>query len=361
MFTHALRKSSLALSARVAVAAMVVTGLSMSLCPVHAQEAAAPSVPELMSIAIVSVKATKGLEAKITEPIKKRNFALVLDALDSQLVDRFHNTRKFKIVARADLDKVLTEQSLGASGNVDLNDPKVAQAFKLAGAEYALVFELNDFQDTLSFADVAGVRRITRSIRTAAIGKLWHTTTGVLKESMSFPALESQESYLVRTNVAGGGDGGDASDRLLLPMSRSIAEELANRAIDVMFPAKVLVRSGDQVTINRGDGGGVQVGQIWNAYAQGEVIKDPDTGEILGRDESPVGAVQIISVAPKFCKARVLDDKGLARGAVLRLASPPAGNPGNPGMPGDPNAPMAGQPQGQAPMQPAAPTQPPMR
>jgi hypothetical protein len=129
-----------------------------------------------------------------------------------------------------------------------------------------------------------------------------------------------------------------------------------------MFPAKVLVRSGDQVTINRGDGGGVQIGQIWNAYSQGEIIKDPDTGEVLGRDESPVGAVQIISVAPKFCKARVLDDKGLAKGAVLRLASPPPGapgTPGTPGMPGDPNAPMTGPQQAAPPA--AAPTQPPMR
>lgn len=326
---------------------LCLAGSAMSAPVVQAQEAA--PAPELMSIAIVSVRATEGVKGKVVDPVKKRNFKLVLDALDSQLINSFQNTRKFKIVARSDLDKVLAEQNLGDSGNCDLNDPKVAKAFQLAGAEYGLVFELNDFQDILDFAEIGGVRRVTRVIRTAATGKLWHTTTGVLKESMSFPALEAQETNMLRTNVAGGADG-EGTDRLLIPMAHSIAKELAMRAIDVMFPAKVLIRSATEVTINRGDGGGVQVGQEWAVFSLGEAIRDPDTGQLLGNDETYVGKVQITSIAPKFCKARIMEDKGIVRGAILRPASPqPMGDPG---------APLPGQAQA---IQPPAAGVPPMR
>jgi len=44
----------------------------------------------------------------------------------------------------------------------------------------------------------------------------------------------------------------------------------------VIFPAKVLVRRRQEVTINRGEGGGMAVGRHVNAYALGQELIDPD-------------------------------------------------------------------------------------
>jgi hypothetical protein len=101
-------------------------------------------------------------------------------------------------------------------------------------------------------------------------------------------------------------------------VSRSLAEKIAVHVADVIFPAKVISRRETQVMINRGEGAGVVVGDIFNAYAQGEEVKDPDTGEVLGREEVKVGKVKITEVDPKFSKADVIEDTGVGPGSVLR-------------------------------------------
>jgi len=64
------------------------------------------------------------------------------------------------------------------------------------------------------------------------------------------------------------------------------------------------------------------VDQIWNVYAVGEELIDPDTKESLGKEEVLVGKARIVSVQPKTATAEVLEDTGIDKGAVLRL--PPA-------------------------------------
>ena len=39
-------------------------------------------------------------------------------------------------------------------------------------------------------------------------------------------------------------------------------------------------------------------GDIFNVFAQGEELKDPDTGEVLGKEEVKVGKVKITQVNP---------------------------------------------------------------
>jgi len=86
----------------------------------------------------------------------------------------------------------------------------------------------------------------------------------------------------------------------------------------VIFPAKVLLKRDKEVTINRGEGGGVAVGDTFNVYALGEELIDPDTKESLGREEVKVGRVKITQVNPKTSTAEILDDTGIDKGAILR-------------------------------------------
>jgi len=80
----------------------------------------------------------------------------------------------------------------------------------------------------------------------------------------------------------------------------------------------VLIKRDKEVTINRGEGGGVAVGETFNAYALGEELIDPDTKESLGREEVKVGKVKITQVNPKTSIGEILDDTGIDKGAVLR-------------------------------------------
>lgn len=244
----------------------------------------------------------------------------VIQSMDSQLIDRINATRKFEIVGRSDLKDVLREQALAASGNVDALDKNAAKQFKLAGAKYILVATVDDFQDFVEKANFQGIgtSATKRAIRLSAIGKIYDSTTGKLLESANFQTSQKDISENRSFSVKDG----ELSDELLVAIAREMADRIANRVADVIFPAKVLVRRDKQITINRGDGTGIAVDQIWNVYAVGEELIDPDTKESLGKEEVLVGKARIVSVQPKTATAELVEDTGVDKGAVLRLPPP---------------------------------------
>jgi hypothetical protein len=110
---------------------------------------------------------------------------------------------------------------------------------------------------------------------------------------------------------------------MMVAVARDMAQKIANHFADVIFPIKVLIRRDNQVTVNRGEGGGVAVGDTFNAFALGQELIDPDTKESLGHEEVKVGKVKISQVNPKTSMATILEDTGIDKGAVLRKASQP--------------------------------------
>lgn len=287
--------------------------------------AACPFTPQTAfaqkeTLGVMAIRSAPALTLAVAKAGKTISLGRVVESLDSQLIDRINATRKFELLARSDLKDILREQSLAASGNLDALDKNTAKQFKLAGAKYILITTVDDFQDYTEKATFQGIgtSATKRAIRFSAIGKIYDATTGKLLESANFQTsqkdIAENRNYSVKD--------GDLSDELLVAIAREMAERIANRVADVIFPAKVLVRRDKQITINRGDGTGIAVDQIWNVYAVGEELIDPDTKESLGKEEVLVGKARIVSVQPKTATAEVLEDTGIDKGAVLRL--PPA-------------------------------------
>jgi hypothetical protein len=153
--------------------------------------------------------------------------------------------------------------------------------------------------------------------RFSIVGKNYDSTTGKLLESANFQTgndefkqIQQERNYSVKD--------GELSDEMMVAVSRSMAEKIANHVADVIFPIKVLIKGDNEVTINRGEGAGVAVGDTFNVFALGQELIDPDTKESLGRQEVKVGQVKITEVDPKFSKAQVLQDTGIDKGAILR-------------------------------------------
>jgi hypothetical protein len=268
------------------------------------------------TLAISSIKPTPSLAAAI-KPDKKTAMGRIIESLDSQLIDRINATRKFDVMGRSDLSDIIKEQDLGASGNVDAKS--AAQAGKLTGAKYLLVTTVDDFQDYVEKATFEGTGRSAtkRVFRLSAVGKIYDASTGKLMESANFQTgndafkqIQEERSYSAKD--------GELSDEMMVAASRDMAQKIANRVADVIFPVKVLLKRDKEVTINRGEGGGVAVGDTFNVYALGEELTDPDTKESLGREEAKVGRVKITQVNPKTSMAEILDDTGIDKGAILR-------------------------------------------
>lgn len=270
------------------------------------------------TLGVSSIKPTPALIQSMERAGKRVMMDRVLQSLDSQLIDRINATRKFQVVSRSDLREVLAEQEYTNSGNVDPHDTSAAQQHKSSGAKYILVTTVDDFQDHTETATFQGTGKSAtkRIIRLSCIGKIYDSTTGKLLESANFQIsnkdISENKAYTVRDSML--------SDELLVSIAREMSEKIANHVTDIIFPPKVVSKRDKQITINRGDGTGIAVGQIWNVFAVGEELIDPDTKESLGREEVLIGKAKITGVLPKTSTAEILEDLGISKEAILRKA-----------------------------------------
>ena len=263
----------------------------------------AQQAPGLKKIGISDVKPTPAIVESVKKAGRANSLDRVVQALDSQLIDRVQSTRKFEVIARSDLASILKDADVTGG------------AFKVNGVDYLLVTSIDDFQDfeeTATFAAL-GKTATRRVVRFSAVGKIYESETGKLIESTNFQisTRDSNENIDSAKN-------GELSDALLLDITRGMADKIANRVADVIFPAKIISRIDKQVTLNRGDGTGIAIGQLWQVFALGEELVDPDTGVSLGREELPVGKIRVTRVNPKTATADIVEDASIDKGAIVR-------------------------------------------
>jgi hypothetical protein len=257
----------------------------------------------MKSLAVGKVKASESV-AKAAAG-KRVSLDRMLEALDGQVLSAVQQTRKFTLIARSDANSLMEEAA--ATG----------KAMTFSDANYLLVLSVDDFQDLVESARLASLGREVRKrqIRFSTVAKIYDVKTNKLIETANFQEQLSDVSEAA-SNVQGDGD---ASDSLLVGLTRTISEKIAQRVVDVIYPARIIGKTGKVVTINRGDGTGIAKDQTWEAFALGEELKDPDTGASLGREEVPVGKVRITRVTPQTSQAAIVgEDLGIDRGALLR-------------------------------------------
>lgn len=263
---------------------------------------------QLKKLAISDVKAGPGLVKASTANSTVLGLERIVQGFDSQLIDRMHNTRKFQIIARSDLKQLDKDDAVGQQG------------FKVPSADLVLVTTLDDFQDHQEKMTMpsSGEVLTRRTIRVTAVAKIYDAQQGTLLESASVTQsiVDAKAQFNSERN-------GDLSDALLQKVVTTIADATANRVTDVIFPAKIITRTDRQVTINRGDGTAIAVGQLWAVYALGKELRDPDTGEILERERLNVGKIRITKVNPRTSLAEVIEDNGVTDGSVVQPVAAP--------------------------------------
>tara|TARA_R100000027_G_scaffold67263_1_gene65301 strand:+ start:27372 stop:28277 length:906 start_codon:yes stop_codon:yes gene_type:complete len=272
-----------------------------------------------LTLAVGPVDVNSGVEAKASRDGSLVQLDRVSESIDSELTNSFQQTRRFDIFARSDLSSILAEQNLAGSGNLDMNDPNTAQAFQLAGVQYLVVTTINDFQDYIEKATFQAIgKSVTkRIIRIGAIAKIYDTTTGKLLESVRVNTqqqdIESDPDFKSVKN-------GELSENLVSQLSKSFSDQVASRVTNVLYPAKIVGKTGNVVIFNRGDGFDIQKGDLWLVFAEGDEMVDPDTGESLGSVQAEVGKIRVIDVQPKVTRAEVIEDYGIEKLQVVRPA-----------------------------------------
>ena len=280
----------------------------------HAQ---APMKPRL---AIQDISATPAVMQQARQDGQLNVLEQILQGSDSQLMNTINQTKRFDIVARSKIKAVLKEQEIAASGDVNPADPQTARAFLMAGAKYVATVTVDNYQDITGrmqyeggFGQTSGERR---EIQLQATLQIFDTTTAVMLESASITLAEADINEI----LPGARETGRATNALIGKITKLFANQAANLIMNRLVPAKVIGYTMGNITLNRGEGTGVERGQYWQVFHPGEEMIDPDTGESLGAEEIALGWAQITDVLPKFSKARCLEDYGIDRGNIMRVS-----------------------------------------
>lgn len=263
-------------------------------------------------LAIGKIEPTETLKADMARQGKTIEMDRVVKALDGHLISALAGTRKFTLLGRSDLKDLLAEQDLGASGLIN-PDTAPAQG-QLTGAKYRMAVTVDSFLEENVVATFTGTDRrgIKRRFQLSAQAKIYDTTTGELLDAPNFQ-LEESDAIIVESNQV---SDAKRTDDLMPKIARKLAEKVAGRVVDVVFPAKVIDVEDTQVTINRGDGFGIKPGEIWTAYGAAKEIVDPDTGVKIKRKGKLAGKVKITSVEPTYSQGDIIEGK-VETGAIL--------------------------------------------
>ena len=135
------------------------------------------------------------------------------------------------------------------------------------------------------------------------------STTGQIVASKSVVGTHERSSMDVgyATGSWGSSFGGDKKDNVGLAVQDAVAEAVAfmlEQLPNISWTGSVVLVKGDKVYLNRGAREGVTVGQSFTV-GEVEVIRDPDTGEVLDESMTVLASLKVDQVKEKLSIASV--------------------------------------------------------
>jgi curli biogenesis system outer membrane secretion channel CsgG len=240
----------------------------------------------------------------------------------------------YRVIEREQLKAIMQEKGLLLSGDLD---PKTAMKVgKLLGVEYIITGALTELGAQKTGAQVPGglfrgmpsINVGTTKMDCAVDARAFSTTTGEIVWADS-AREESSDAKVFIAGVGGGVDDQRKLDHLIRPVVVKLADSLSKKTLATSgaggagdasgLAGKIARVDGGTLYLNVGSEGGVKEGDEFNVFRMGAPIKDPDTGEVLGQNETKVGRLKIDKVmGPRLSTARTVSGSGFKAGDAIK-------------------------------------------
>lgn len=250
------------------------------------------------------------------------------EGLSDMLVTELVKSGNYRVIERAELDAILKEQDLGASGVVTAES--AAQIGKVLGVELAVVGAVTEFgmKDNTKSGSVSGLGLGVRNMA-AVVGldcRIVNTTTAEILSAEDVRKSKSATGISVNTRKFDFRDQKDFDESLIGKASREAVEDvirlIEKHAPEIPWQAKVIMEQTGKVFINAGKNDGIDNGDKFVIYRAGTALIDPDTGLSLGSTESKVGEIQVsnnnLGGQGKAAECNILNGTGFLKGDVVR-------------------------------------------
>lgn len=222
------------------------------------------------------------------------------DGLADMLTTALVKSGRYRVFERKEIETVMSEQRLGASGNV--TQETAAKAGKLLGAQYAVIGAITEFgykqRSTGGWLKKAGVSGgVSQTTAVIAVDvRFVDTETGEVIKAETVTKQKSAMGVSANTSDFSGGTQSKFDDSLVGKAARdavdSVVDALTGQAGGASWSCKVVTVGDGSCVINAG-GENAKTGARFLVFRAGEELKDPDTGESLGSKESQVGEIEV--------------------------------------------------------------------
>jgi curli biogenesis system outer membrane secretion channel CsgG len=225
------------------------------------------------------------------------------DVLVTQLV----NGGTFTVIERAQLESVMAEQRLGASGAV--TSATAAKVGKLLGVQFILTGSITQFSIETTRAGFRGIGGSYSNAESKMDVRLISTETAEILAAMEGQGNKRMGGGFFRGVGAERTFDQGAAAEALRPAVDQVVEKVQAQvgklagAMPQAPTGQVVGAKGGQYYINRGEAAGVKVGQRFEVRRVTDEIKDAD-GTVLDRVISKVGTLEVVSVlgSSAICK-----------------------------------------------------------
>ncbi len=191
------------------------------------------------------------------------------DGVSNEMINQLVGLQRFRVIERSAMEKIVSEQKIQASGVVD--DRSAVKLGKIAGAD-ALV-----------------------------IGSIT-VIDGKVKVSARLVDVETAETIVAQDAVSEN-TGHESVDRTVSNVATLLFNELP------IIEGDVIKVDTDELFIDIGGSSGVRKGTKCVVFRQGESIKHPISGEILGRKVTRLGEIIVIQVQDKYATVKTIESE----------------------------------------------------
>jgi len=232
---------------------------------------------------------------------KEQHIVIFTDTIISRLVQ----TKRFQLIDRQEVDQLLIEQL--AQALIENRDMPSAMG-TLKGADYFVYGSLADIdiKETTTKLPKSS-RSFKRKIGYAEGNmRIVDVRSGDIMESRKVSVKEVLEPEA-------------KGSRNLTLLADAFAEQVVLNLMNAVYSIKVAAVSADgTVYINRGDDGGLFVGESLDAFRPGPSVIDPNTGVQLGVEETLIGQVELNEVEDARSKGFLAVGSGILIGDILK-------------------------------------------
>ncbi len=240
------------------------------------------------------------------------------DMLTTHLVKK----TKFELFERDRLASVMEEQNLGASGRIDA--ATAARIGKVIGVQYIITGAVTEYGQSSSGGGGGGVRVGKKGYYAAVDVRIVDSTTGRIVFAETGEGAKSS----VNVKVLGFGGGEKWNEKHATAAMRKAIEKVAKKVAKadlsmggkhgagggLLGDVKVADVDGNIITLNKGENGGLNTGDVLVVKRQRKVIKDPETGAILKIKYTNLGKIKVIEVDSAYSEAKIIEGSGFQAG-----------------------------------------------